>query len=78
MSHKGTLQVSTQLLLDALRLPKGGRIIGLQHNPFIDSADIIIEHPDLPEVAEGDTPPTYWPRFKQTTRGVRFVSWGNE
>jgi hypothetical protein len=75
MDNRGVLQFSSQVLLDALHLPEGTRIVGLHYNPFVDSADITIEHPDMPEVADGAIPPTCWPSFQQTDNGVEFLSW---
>lgn len=78
MAHRAVFQCSEQVLLDALHLPEETRIVGLHYNPFQDSADITIEHPDVPDVAVCALPPTCWPIFRQTDNGVEFVSWGNE
>lgn len=77
MNNRGVLQFSSQVLLDALHLPDKTRVVGLHYNPFVDSADITIEHPDMPEVEDGAIPPTAWPRFRQTDAGVEFVDWGD-
>jgi len=76
MTHKAVLQFASQALLDALHLPEGTRIVGLHYNPFVESADITIEHPDMPEMKDGVLPPTAWPRFRQIDAGVELVDWG--
>jgi hypothetical protein len=78
MNHIGMIQVTSRLLVDALHLPEGARIVALRYNPYVDSADITIEHPDMPAVEDGALPPTCWPRYRQMDTGVEFVSWGDD
>lgn len=54
----GILTVQTQVLADALHLPAGYRIIGIDANPRVRGIDLTLMSDDLPEVAEDQEIPT--------------------
>ena len=58
--HAAILKITTVALAELLKLPEGARIRAVHQQPadqLNETVQILIEHPDLPEVAEGTTPP---------------------
>lgn len=56
MANAGKIRISTRLLLDWLQF-ESGCIVGANLDASARTVDLFIEHPDLPEVKEGDALP---------------------
>jgi hypothetical protein len=57
--HRALLKVTYTALEEALNLPDGARIIGLDQDSIhfkLGQVGLIIEHPDLPEWGPGEQP----------------------
>jgi len=66
--HAAILKITTKALTQLLRLPEGTVIHTVFQSPadyFTKTVQIMIEHPDLPAVAEGCVPPTADLRYTQ-------------
>ena len=55
-SHAGIVHVSLSLLRDILMLPPEWHITALYIEPTLKQLLVHVEHPDLPELAEGNYP----------------------
>ncbi len=62
MTRKGIVSVSNELLLKFLDF-SGGKIRDVKFDGFAQSVQILIEHPDMPEVADGDAIPQISPEY---------------
>ena len=66
--HQAWMKVSGELLADIL-LPKGGRILSaMQSVRYPCTIELLVEHPDLPEIPEGDRVPGITPLFGREWR----------
>lgn len=72
--HIAIVRVSAELFLSALAFPEGTRIKGYRceggHRVTIE---LVMVHPDLPEVPYGENPPVIAPIIKQV--GMRPDEW---
>lgn len=56
MKRRGRISCSPELLIDALKLPRGTVLYGADFELRADGAIVVllyVTHPDLPELAEG-------------------------
>lgn len=77
MSGKAVFRLSEHALRQALQLPQGTHIRGLRHEPFGGTIEILLEHPDFPDLVEGQSrPPTVAVQYEtQDLRVSRFTGW---
>ncbi len=62
----GMIHLSNSLLLKMLDFYPEGRIVGIMQNPN-GYIEIVIEHPDMPEVQDGNAIPIVFPIYITTT-----------
>lgn len=81
---KGRVEVSYELLasLRGLCFPEGTEIERIQDGFYDATFEIVLSHPDLPEVAEGALMPSYTPKYGNELVNSkhyepRFLGWGN-
>lgn len=74
--------VSLILLADLFGLPEGARIVSITgdviQQTFEGTVTIVVEHPDLPVIAEGSAPVEIMPTFEWCDQAEReiLVDWG--
>lgn len=60
--HAARIKVSGQLLIDVLGMPEETLIFNIRRDDFLpDVFELIVEHPELPEIAEGGHVPEIEP-----------------
>jgi len=50
--HAAIVTIDESLLLQWLQF-RGGRILNIQRSPAVNGIEVVVEHPDMPEVEEG-------------------------
>lgn len=71
--HLGRFVLDYRLFAEALGLPELARVKVIDDaSRYYGGAVIVIEHPDLPEVEEGEQIPEIMPLFE----GGKLVDWG--
>jgi hypothetical protein len=72
--HIGKIRISEKTLLDWLQFD-GGAIRGIQLSDFIasDTIEILIEHPEMPIVREGELVPEVWPLYSASYEAGRLT-----
>jgi len=80
MMNAGRVFMSYALLAEFLKLPKGAEIRGIRQVDFRPYLfEMLIEHPDLPEVEEGTMPPKVEITWQYSAeKGWLFDSWSEK
>ncbi len=69
------MKVSPELMAQCLHLPEGTQILGAKKDAFDFAIELVVEHPDIKEVTEGNELPYCRPKFR-TQESVAFEGWG--
>ena len=69
------VQLSGQFLADSPLFPKGTRIPNARKGESHDTIDIIVEHPDLPEIKTGEEYVLANPTYRTLPQPAAFSSW---
>lgn len=68
MQHGARFDVSLDRLAEMLGLPEGAKVVGIwggvSQQTFKRTVTVMVEHPDLPEMVEGDLVPAINPVFE--------------
>lgn len=70
------MYLAPELLLSALAFPPETTLLGARYDPFHNRAELILAHPDLPEINVA-SPPLVNPMWQlRPGEKLEFVSWG--
>ena len=79
----GQFKASLVLLADLFKLPEGARIVSITgdvvQQTFERTVTVVVEHPDLPVIAEGSAPVEIMPVWEVDEGGrEEVIDWGVE
>lgn len=60
----GRFKISADFLIMALAMPKETSLYGIRKDDYFpDTFEFVVEHPDLPELKEGEMPIVLYPKI---------------